>query len=307
MTITPPYLQSGDTIGVICPSGFMPYEKAQTCLQTLQQWGFALKPGKTLGTQFHYFSGTDEERLNDLQTMLDDENIKAILCARGGYGVSRIIDKIKWDKFLLKPKWIVGFSDITILHSHLFQNYNIASLHSPMAVAFNDGGSKNEYIQSLRKALLGVDYSYQCEAHPLNKQGKASGELVGGNLCLLAHLIGSKSSAKTKGKILFIEDVGEYIYNIDRQMIQLKRAGQLDELAGLIVGSFTDMKDTTVPFGQTIYELIRDKIKEYDYTVCFDFPVGHSTKNYALKHGMIHSLKVSEKGAVLASEVNQKS
>ncbi len=302
MTIVPPYLQQGDTIAVICPSGFMPLANMQTCLETLQHWGFEVKKGKTLGTQFHYFSGTDEDRLADLQTMLDDDNLKAIVCARGGYGVSRMIDKIKWEKFLANPKWIIGFSDITILHSHLFQNYRIASLHSPMAAAFNDGGSETVYVQSLLKALLGQDYSYQCNVHYLNKKGMATGELVGGNLCLLAHLIGSKSSAKTKGKLLFIEDVGEYIYNIDRLMIQLKRAGQLAELSGLLVGSFSDIKDTTIPFGQSVYEVIADTIKEYNYPVCFQFPVGHAKENFALKHGINHTLEVSENGAILSTK-----
>ncbi len=302
MTILPPYLQSGDIIGVVCPSGFMPYERMQTCLQTLRQWGFRVKEGTTLHSQFNYFSGTDEERLNDLQTMMDDASIKAILCARGGYGLSRIIDKLNFATFMKHPKWMVGFSDITMLHSHLFQNYQMASLHSPMAAAFNDGGSENEYVQSLRKALLGLDYNYHSAAHPLNKNGKASGELVGGNLCLIAHLIGSKSSVKTKGRILFIEDVGEYIYNIDRLMMQLKRAGRLDELAGLLVGSFTDMKDTTISFGQSVYEVIADKVKEYNYPVGYSFPVGHAKENFALKHGIMHTLEVNEKGTVLKSD-----
>ena len=173
-----------------------------------------------------------------------------------------------------------------------------------MAAAFNDGGSETVYVQSLRKALLGEAYSYQCEAHPLNKEGTATGELVGGNLSLLAHIIGSKSSAKTKGKILFIEDVGEYIYNIDRLMIQLKRAGQLDELAGLLIGSFTDMKDTTIPFGQSVYDVIYDAIKEYNCLVGFHFPVGHSKENFALKHGAMHTMEVSERGTILRSGLN---
>ncbi len=302
MIKVPPYLKKDDAIGVVCPSGFMPLEKIQTCLETLQQWGFTVKKGTTLGTQFHYFSGTDEERLADLQMMMDDVAIKAIVCARGGYGLSRIIDKINFQTFITNPKWIIGYSDVTILHSHLFQNYSIASLHSPMAAAFNDGGSNTEFVHSLLKALLGGVYSYPCKAHPLNKNGIATGELVGGNLCLLAHLIGSKSSVKTKGKLLFIEDIGEYIYNIDRLLLQLKRGGILDGLAGLVLGSFTDMKDTVIPFGQTVYEVIADIVKEYDYPVCFGFPVGHSTENYALKHGVVHQLEVKESGVTLTEK-----
>ncbi|TKK67803.1 LD-carboxypeptidase [Ilyomonas limi] len=294
MITMPSYLQNGDMIGVICPSGYMPLENMETCLQVLEQWGFKVKKGKTLGTHFNYFSGTNEERLADLQQMLDDENVKAILCARGGYGLSRIIDKIDFTSFPEKPKWIVGYSDITILHSHLFNNYHIASLHSPMAAAFNNGGSETEYVQSLLKALTGMHYTYRCEAYKLNRVGTATGELVGGNLCLLAHLVGSKSSIDTKGKLLFIEDIGEYIYNIDRLMIQLQRAGKLDDLAGLIVGSFADMKDTVIPFGASVYDVIYDAIKGYGYPVCFNFPVGHTQENYALKHGIAHTLEVSE-------------
>src|SRR4051812_35217824 len=179
------YLKKGDTIGIVCPSGYMPYENMETCLQVLEQWGFKVKKGRTLGTQFNYFSGTDEERLADLQQMLDNVDVKAILCARGGYGLSRIVDKVDFTTFVKHPKWIIGYSDITILHSHIFNNYNIASLHSPMAAAFNDGGSETKYIQSLLKAVIGEPSVYHCEGYKLNKQGIANGELVGGNLCLL--------------------------------------------------------------------------------------------------------------------------
>jgi muramoyltetrapeptide carboxypeptidase len=295
----PEYLKQGDTIGVICPSGYMPYDKMETCLQVLEQWSFRVKKGRTLGSQFNYFSGTDEERLSDLQQMLDNVKVRAILCARGGYGLSRIIDKIDFTIFLKHPKWIIGYSDITILHSHIFNNYNIASLHSPMAAAFNNGGSETEYVQSLQAAIIGKPAEYQCEGYKLNKIGTASGELIGGNLCLLAHLIGSSSSIDMTGKILFIEDIGEYTYNIDRLMLQLQRAGKLSNLAGLIVGSFTDMKDTMIPFGASVYDVIYDKVKDYNYPVCFNFPVGHTQENVALKHGIVHTLEVNEKGVSL--------
>jgi muramoyltetrapeptide carboxypeptidase len=293
MTIIPPYLNPGDTIGIVCPAGFMPIEKAQTCIKTLTDWGFKVIPGKTLGHQFNYFSGTDEERLNDLQNMMDDKNINAILCARGGYGMGRIIDQLDFKKFKHQPKWIIGFSDITVLHSHLFTQYKIASLHAPMAAAFNDGEFKNQYVLSLHDALLGRKAHYNTEGNILNQKGKASGVLVGGNLSLLAHLIGTSSDIKTKNKILFIEDIGEYIYNVDRMMYQLKRSGKLDELKGLIVGRFSDMKDTTIPFGQTTEEVIKEIIKDYDYPVCFGFPVSHDKENYALKNGVKYKLSVS--------------
>src|SRR5690349_5402821 len=178
---------------MLCPSGYMPFEKAQNCIDTLQQWGFKVKVGKTLGNQFNYFSGTDEERLNDLQLMMDDDEVKAILCARGGYGLSRIIDRIDFERLKKNPKWIVGYSDVTILHAHLYSKFKIASLHSPMASAFNYGGAENEFVQSLQKAIIGERCNYSCDAHILNRQGEAEGELVGGNLSILVHLIGTFS------------------------------------------------------------------------------------------------------------------
>ncbi len=293
MISLPPYLKPGDTIGVLCPAGYMPYDKASTAIETLKEWGFRVVTGKTLGSQFNYFSGTDDERLADLQQMLDDENIRAIFCARGGYGMGRIIDNLSFAKFKKKPKWIIGFSDITILQSHLLSNCRIASLHAPMAGAFNDGELTNEYIQSLHDALIGRKAVYSCHGNEFNQKGKASGVLVGGNLSLLAHLCGSSSEINTENRILFIEDVGEYIYNVDRMLYQIKRCGKLDELAGLIIGKFTDMKDTTVPFGQTVDEVIKNMVKDYNYPICFGFPVSHEKENFALKIGVKYELTVS--------------
>jgi muramoyltetrapeptide carboxypeptidase len=296
----PPYLKKGDTIGIVCPAGFMPHEKAETCIDVLQQWGYTVKIGSTLGgNQINYFSGTDEERLHDLQTMLDDTNIKAILCGRGGYGVSRIIDNLDFTKFRKTPKWLIGFSDITVLHAHIHQQFKIATLHAPMAAAFNDGEYGNMYVQSLHKALKGAKANYNCTAHAFNNIGIAEGELVGGNLCLIAHLVGSKSAYNTKNKILFLEDVGEYLYNIDRMFIQLKRSGALDNLKGLIIGGFTDTKDNTVPFGTDFYNMIHHHLKAYSYPICFDFPVSHEKENYALKIGVKHRLKVTNKKVYL--------
>lgn len=291
----PPYLKKGDTIGLVCPAGSMPVEKISECIRVLNEdWGFTTKVGSTIGTAFNYFSGTDEERLADLQEMLDDEQVKAILCARGGYGIGRIIDQIDFTNFRENPKWIIGFSDVTILHSHIYRNYYISTIHSSMASAFNDDGYKNEYVQSLRNALEGKKLRYQCPFHEFNRKGEGIGELVGGNLALIAHLCGTDSDIKTKGRILFIEDIGEYLYNIDRMMYQLKRGGKLDKLGGLIVGGFTDMKDTEKAFGQTAYDIIRDAVKEYKYPVCFGFPVSHEKENVALKIGVGYKLKVSK-------------
>jgi len=295
----PAYLQKRDTIGIVCPSGYMPKDKAATCMAVLQQWGYKVKMGKTLGSQFHYFSGTDTERLQDMQAMLDDGEVKAVLCGRGGYGMSRIIDQLDFTRFKKNPKWLIGFSDITVLHAHVYQHLHIASLHAPMAAAFNDGEYGNEFVQSLRKALKGNVSNYSCDAHILNRKGKAEGELIGGNLSLVAHLIGTVSSFKTKGKILFLEDIGEYIYNIDRMMIQLKRNGMLQQLSGLIIGGFSEMKDTITPFGTDVYASIYSHVKEYTYPVCFNFPVSHEKNNYALKVGMKHRLTISQKKTIL--------
>src|SRR5258705_3533675 len=234
MIKTPPYLEKGDIIGMVCPAGAMPVEKTSECIRVLnEEWGFQTKVGKTVGNSFNYFAGTDEERLNDFQQMLDDDEVKAILCARGGYGMGRIIDKIDFKKFKKNPKWIIGFSDITVLHCHLYSNYYISSLHAPMAGAFNDGGDKNEFVLSIKNALEGKKAKYSCPVHEFNRRGEAIGELIGGNLALLTHLVGSDSDIKTKGRILFIEDVGENLYNIDRMLRQLQRNGKLSKLAGI--------------------------------------------------------------------------
>ncbi len=304
MIETPPYLKKGNTIGITCPAGYMELAKVQSCIHTLQSWGYEVMLGKTVGSKSPtYFSGTDEERLHEMQAMLDDPNIHAILCGRGGYGVSRIIDQLNFTQFKKHPKWIIGFSDITVLLAHVNRQFNIASLHAPMANAFNAAaikkGSKNliekPSVQSLKKALKGVKTNYISPSNTFNKLGKCSGELVGGNLTLIAHLSGTASAYNTKGKILFIEDIGEYIYNIDRMMIQLKRSGMLSKLSGLIVGKFSDTKDNTRPFGQTITELILAHTAEFDYPICFDFPVSHEEDNYALKVGVVHQLHITAK------------
>lgn len=290
----PSYLKKGDTIGITCPAGYMAKEKAEVCIATLQSWGYQVMVGKTLGSDAkNYFSGTDDERRDELQAMLDDDSINAILFGRGGYGLGRIIDALDFTKFKKHPKWIIGFSDITVLHSHLYSNFKIASLHAPMAAAFNEG--PNEFIQSLQKTLAGKKANYKCAPHSFNRTGTITGELVGGNLCLLAHLTGTASDINTKNKILFIEDIGELIYNVDRMLYQLKRSGKFKNLAGLIVGGFTDMKDTDRPFGKNVLEVIRDIVAEYNFPVCFNFPVSHRKENYALKVGGKYQLAISNK------------
>jgi muramoyltetrapeptide carboxypeptidase len=291
----PPYLKKGDTIGIVCPSGTLPAKKVTTCISTLEAWGYKVKIGKTVGSQHHYFSATDEERAADMQAMLDDKNVQAVLCGRGGYGMSRIIDALDFKKFKKHPKWVIGFSDITLLHNHFTEVLKTASLHAPMAGAFNNGQSNNEWVLSLKHALAGKKANYKAAPHAHNKPGIATGKLVGGNLTLVAHAVGTVSGLQTKNAILFLEDIGEYKYNIDRMMIQLKRSGMLKNLAGLIVGGFTQTKDSDPAFGASVYEIIEAAVSDYKYPVCYDFPVSHDKENYALKHGANYTLQVTAK------------
>jgi muramoyltetrapeptide carboxypeptidase len=298
--IIPPYLQQGATIGITCPAGYMPKENVDYCVTVLGKWGFNVIVGETVGNEHFYFSANDDIRLNELQAMLDDPGINAILMGRGGYGLSRIIDKIDFTCFKQHPKWICGFSDITVLHSHIQATMSIPTLHSAMARAFSPQTEDRDHMLSFKAAITGGSLQYTAPPSPFNRAGKATGILTGGNLAILAHLTGSVSEVDTRGKILFIEDVGEYLYNVDRMLLNLKRAGKLDELAGLIVGGFTDMKDTERPFGQTLEQLIWDKVAEYDYPVCFNFPCGHMDVNYTLALGMEHRLSVGDDGGQVA-------
>ncbi len=283
--LSPSCLQPGSTIGITCPAGFLPLEKALNCVEVLQDWGFRVKMGKTVGAEHFYFSGTDAVRLADLQEMLDDPDLDAILMGRGGYGLSRIVDALDWTLFQEKPKWIWGFSDITVLHSHIQQTLGIATLHGPMCAAIQPETAAAPHVLATLDALLGKDLSYTMASHSINRAGTAEGVLCGGNLALLAHLTGSPSQVDTDGKILFIEDIGEYRYNLDRMLLNLKRSGQLRNLAGLVVGDFTDTQDTTRPFGQETERIIADKVAEYGYPVLAGLPVGHGDINFPLRLG----------------------
>ncbi|MCW3105366.1 MAG: hypothetical protein JWO09_3806 [Bacteroidetes bacterium] len=295
---TPPYLKKGDRIGIVACARKISKEELQPAVDMLQAWGLEVVFGQNLFKQQHQFSGTDEERAADLQAMLDDPAIKAVISARGGYGTVRIIDRIDFTKFRQQPKWVIGYSDITVLHSHIY-NFGIETLHATMPINFTKNA---EATETLRKALFGEKLSYEVGSHPLNRKGNAEAELVGGNLSLLYALTGSASDLDTKGKILFIEDLDEYLYHIDRMMISLKRSGKLSSLAGLIVGGMSDMKDNAVPFGKTAEEIIIDAVKEYDYPVCFDFPAGHIDRNFALMIGRKVKLSVGNEGAEVSFE-----
>lgn len=296
--IQPSALKRGDKIAIVCPAGQMEESKIQKLLAQLNILGLEAVVGTTIGKSDNYFSGTDRERLKDLQKALDDNTIKAVICGRGGYGISRIVDQLDLRHFKKHPKWVVGYSDVTLLHTHINRNTNIASIHGPMAGAF-DSYPDSEYPTTLFPALMDTQLKYKIETHELNRIGTTEGELVGGNLCLLAHGIGTDSELRTKGKILFIEDVGEYIYSTDRLFVQLKRAGWLDHIKGLIVGTFSDMKDTTVPFGSDILHVIKEHVKDYNFPVVFDFPVGHTERNVALKMGVKYKLSVKSESVIL--------
>ena len=298
--IIPPYLQPGDTIGITCPAGFVSHERIAYALEVLQRWGFKVRLGQTIGERDTYFSGSDAERRNELQSMLDDPEIKAIISGRGGYGTSRIIDDLDFSIFSKQPKWLCGFSDITVLHSHIYTNHNVATIHGPMCSAFNIESEPTEYIQSLRKALTGQDLTHTLPPSIFNRNGKITAPIVGGNLAMLGHLTGSVSQLNTNGKILFIEDIGEHLYHIDRLLLNLKRSGQLSGIAALLVGTFTDCEDTDRPFGQTLEEIIYSKVAEYDFPVAFNLPVGHGKENLAIRHGMEYELIVSDNNCVLS-------
>ncbi|MBL7888996.1 MAG: LD-carboxypeptidase [Bacteroidia bacterium] len=288
--IQPEFLKKGDKIGIVACARKISKEELQPAIDILQNWGLEVVLGKNIFNAEHQFSGTDEERAADLQSMLDDTSIKAVISARGGYGTVRIIDKLDFSTFKKQPKWIIGYSDITVLHSHI-HNMGIQTLHATMPINFK---VNEEATETLRKALFGEELRYTFEPHALNKNGKAEGVLVGGNLSLLYALCGSNSDINTNGKILFIEDLDEYLYHIDRMMMNLKRSGKLSGLAGLIVGGMSDMKDNAVPFGKTAEAIILDAVKEYNYPVCFHFPCGHIDRNLAVVLGKKVQLTVKQ-------------
>jgi muramoyltetrapeptide carboxypeptidase len=268
------------------------------CAQVLESWGYQVRIGKTVGTQFGHFAASDLDRQNELQSMMDDPEIHAILCARGGYGLSRIVAQLDFSKIKAAPKWVIGFSDITILHAAL-QKQGIQSIHGPMAAGFGKGDAGLPYIMALKQLLEGVAMPVDAKAHPANRLGQSEGVLLGGNLCLMTHLIGSANQLDTKGKILCIEDVGEHHYNVDRMLIQCKNAGLLDGLAGLVVGGFTEMKDEATAFGETVIEMILRITKGTNYPICFDFPISHELNNMPVQLGATYQLAVTENAAVL--------
>ncbi|MFZ1784231.1 MAG: LD-carboxypeptidase [Ferruginibacter sp.] len=296
--IIPPYLKPGYTVGICCAAGHINLEEIQPAVNKLKEWGFNSRIGDTVGKKDFTYGGTDAERVADVQQMLNDKSIDAILFARGGYGGVRIIDQLDFKKFKKDPKWIIGFSDATVFHSHINENFRVATIHSKMCNSFPDDWSKaepvqQESIESIKKCLTGEKMKYLFTPNEKNKTGLAVGELVGGNLKTLESLAGSQSDIHTKDKILFVEDTGEYLYSIDRMFWNLKRSGKLENLKGLIIGGFKIKPDDEGDiFGKTLEEIVLEKVAGYDYPVCFDFPVGHQKNNVALKCGALHTLGV---------------
>jgi muramoyltetrapeptide carboxypeptidase len=294
--IQPAYLKTGDSVAIIATARKISKEELRQAVTFLESYGLSVVFGKHLFEIDNQYAGTDAQRVEDLQWALNDPGIKAVLMARGGYGTVRLIESIDFSEFLKHPKWIVGYSDITVLHNAI-HNKGVETLHATMPINFY---KDEEATRSMIQALLGGMKYSTAAPHLLNRKGKASGELLGGNLSLIYALSGTGYDIDTTGKILFIEDLDEYLYHIDRMMMQLKLSGKLKNLTGLVVGGMTDMKDNVVPFGKTAEEIILAAVKDYDYPVCFHFPAGHIDKNMALYFGRNTTLNVQADSVSLA-------
>ncbi|MDX1830069.1 MAG: LD-carboxypeptidase [Lutibacter sp.] len=289
--ISPNYLQKQNTVAIVSTARKITLQEIEPAIKLLESWGLKVIVGKTIGLEENQFAGSEKERINDFQKMLNNPEIKAIWCARGGYGTVKIIDQLNFTRFKQYPKWIIGYSDVTVLHSHI-HNLGIETLHATMPI--NVAKNSNEALISLKDSLFGKVISYKINATKENKSGIASGELVGGNLSILYSLIGSKSAINTTGKILFLEDLDEYLYHIDRMMMNLKRNNYFTNLKGLIIGGMTDMRDNSIPFGKTANEIILDIISEYNFPVAFNFSGGHLSDNRTLILGRKVTLDVNK-------------
>lgn len=294
---TPPPIKPGSKIRIVSPAGKVSEKQVLPAVEWLQKQGHKVELGKHVFASHFQFAGTDKQRLDDLQTALDDPETSAIICSRGGYGTVRIIDKLNYTNFIKHLKWLVGFSDITILHVCL-NNLGVATIHGTMPrYFFDETGVPTENLNSLMQLLSGEKIQYSIKTEKPNKTGKVSGELVGGNLSIISSLQGTKYEIDTFGKILFLEDTDEFLYHTDRMIYQLKLSGKLDNLAGLVLGDFTDMKDNESPFGKTVEEIVLEAVEEFSYPVCFGFTVGHDKKNLALAFGKTWEMEVLEQEA----------
>ena len=298
--IHPPYIQQDDTIGIIAPAGRIDENIIQQACIRIKSMGYKTKVGNSVHQHHYNFSATDEERKADLQSMLNEPEIKAILCTRGGYGTIRIIDDIDFSSFVQNPKWVIGFSDITVLHAAI-NKLGISSIHGPMCKSFLNYTDSSLDIDILFSFLVGESPEYIINPYPTNRLGTTKGILTGGNLSILHALRGTKFDFDPSGKILFIEDVSEYLYHLDRVMYNLKLGGVLEKLSGLVVGQFTDMSDNETPFGQSIEQIIYNSVAEYNYPIAFNFPAGHIETNFPLILGDTVELKVTSEEASLIS------
>ena len=294
--LRPPYLQKNDSVAVIAPASKVSASAISAAKNCMEAWGLQVLLGENVLAGYYEFSGTDEQRASDFQNAINDPTVAAIVCARGGYGCSRIVDRIDFSPLNERPKWLVGYSDTTVLHARM-NRMNMESIHGIMLSGFPPDGCDSESTESLRKALFGELTNYQIPPHEMNKEGQVKAVLIGGNLTLIGHLQGTVDALKTDDRILFIEDVGEYLYNIDRIMIQLKRGGLLNGLKGVIVGTFNKMKDNVGSnFGKSSYEIIAEHMEELDIPVAFGFPAGHSELNMSLYLGREVYLSVTKEG-----------
>jgi muramoyltetrapeptide carboxypeptidase len=280
--ITPPWLKPGDIIGLVAPASYVKAEELARFLAILETWRLEALLGKNLFRRRNSFAGNDDQRASDFQQMLDNPSVKAILCARGGYGTIRILDKLRFDVFRQYPKWIVGCSDITVLHTLMQKNLNTESLHAIMPRHISTGKKDLSSLDSLKNALFGNLKEYNLKPDRHNRSGEASGILIGGNLSVLYSMRGTQLDIDTAGKILFLEDVGEYLYHIDRMIMNLKISGKLKDLKGLVIGGMSGMKVSVSGFRKTAYEVIREAVEEYNYPLMFGFPAGHMRPNMTL-------------------------
>ena len=297
--ITPPYLEKGDTVAIVSTARKNLEDNLKPSIDLLESWGLKVKIGATIGLNYHQLAGTDAQRAADFQEQMDNPNIKAIWCVRGGYGTVRMIDLLDFTKFKQNPKWIVGFSDVTVIHSYV-NKLKIVTIHGAMPITV--GKASAESIESLRKSLFGEKLEYETSFSPANRLGNAKGEIVGGNLSILYSLMGSNAQIDCKGKILFIEDLDEYLYHIDRMMMSLKRCGCFDGLNGLIVGTMTKMKDNEIPWGKNANQIIEDVTKGYSFPIFYNFPAGHFRDNRALIFGKQVSLELNTTTSKLTFE-----
>ena len=300
--IRPPYLKTGDTVAIVAPSGILRNRTAEVeqAKNLLKSWGLQVVVGKHVFNQNFHFAGTDQERYEDLQKAMDDPTISAIWCARGGYGTVRILDKLNFTKFKKHPKWVIGYSDITALHNQI-HNEGFESLHAMMCTSMQDDASSiSETIETFKDALFGKPLNYTLQGSKYNKEGIVSGQLVGGNLTILHTMLGSKTSINTAGKILFIEEIGEYEYHIDRMLQSLKRAGYFDNCKGVLVGDITKVRKNTTPWGVPVQQLILDVLADYNIPVAFNMPAGHEKDNRALILGRTVEMTVSKEKSTIA-------